>query len=92
VRRIEAMGLSMHVAPGQRIATLNTVRVPSGADDASIRRRLLSEHFIEIAGGFGPLAGKIFRIGLMGPLATTENVELFCSAFSECLVQTATSA
>ncbi len=64
--RIEAMGLSMHVAKGQRIATLNTVRVPQGTDDAAVRRRLLSDHSIEIAGGFGPLAGKIFRIGLMG--------------------------
>jgi alanine-glyoxylate transaminase/serine-glyoxylate transaminase/serine-pyruvate transaminase len=91
VRRIEAMGLSMHVAAGQRIATLNTVRVPEGADDMAIRKRLLSHHSIEIAGGFGPLAGKIFRIGLMGPLASPENVELFCSAFSECLVQSATS-
>jgi alanine-glyoxylate transaminase/serine-glyoxylate transaminase/serine-pyruvate transaminase len=92
VRRIEAMGLSMHVAPGRRIATLNTVRVPEGTDDAGVRKRLLSGHSIEIAGGFGPLAGKIFRIGLMGPLASDENVELFCSAFSECLVHAATSA
>jgi len=85
VRRIEAMGLAMHVAAGHRIATLNTVRVPAGADDAQVRKRLLSEHDIEIAGGFGPLAGKIFRIGLMGPLATSENVELFCDSFSQCL-------
>jgi alanine-glyoxylate transaminase/serine-glyoxylate transaminase/serine-pyruvate transaminase len=92
VRRIEALGLSMHVAPGHRIATLNTVRVPEGTDDAGVRKRLLAGHSIEIAGGFGPLAGKIFRIGLMGPLASDENVELFCSAFSECLVQAATSA
>jgi alanine-glyoxylate transaminase/serine-glyoxylate transaminase/serine-pyruvate transaminase len=85
VRRIEAMGLSMHVAEGRRIATLNTVRVPVGANDAEIRKSLLADHSIEIAGGFGPLAGKIFRIGLMGPLATDENVELFCDAFSQCL-------
>jgi alanine-glyoxylate transaminase/serine-glyoxylate transaminase/serine-pyruvate transaminase len=91
VRRIESIGLSMHVAPGRRIATLNTVRVPAGADELGIRKRLLSGHAIEIAGGFGPLAGKIFRIGLMGPLATDENVELFCSAFSECLAHAATS-
>ena len=89
VRRIEAMGLSMHVAEGRRIATLNTVRVPEGADDANVRKQLLSAHSIEIAGGFGPLAGKIFRIGLMGPLATEENVELFCTAFSQCLGFTA---
>jgi alanine-glyoxylate transaminase / serine-glyoxylate transaminase / serine-pyruvate transaminase len=85
VRRIEAMGLSMHVAAGQRIATLNTVRVPDGADEAGTRKRLLAEHSIEIAGGFGPLAGKIFRIGLMGPLATDENVDLLCSAFAQSL-------
>jgi alanine-glyoxylate transaminase/serine-glyoxylate transaminase/serine-pyruvate transaminase len=92
VRRMESMGLAMHVAAGSRIATLNTVRVPAGTDDAGVRRRMLSDHSIEIAGGFGPLAGKIFRIGLMGPLATSENVELFCSAFSKCLVSVATSA
>lgn len=91
VRRMEAMGLAMHVAAGQRIANLNTVRVPAGADDAGVRKRLLAEHSIEIAGGFGPLAGKIFRIGVMGPLATPESVELFCGAFSQCLVQAATS-
>jgi len=85
VHRIEAMGLSMHVAAGRRIATLNTVRVPEGADDAQVRKSLLAGHSIEIAGGFGPLAGKIFRIGLMGPLATDDNVELFCDAFAECL-------
>jgi alanine-glyoxylate transaminase / serine-glyoxylate transaminase / serine-pyruvate transaminase len=85
VRRMEALGLSMHVAAGRRIATLNTVRVPDGADDAGVRKRLLSDYSIEIAGGFGPLAGKILRIGLMGPLATDENVELFCTAFAQCL-------
>ncbi len=89
VRRIEAMGLSMHVDAGHRIATLNTVRVPDGAGEADVRKRLLAEHSIEIAGGFGPLAGKIFRIGLMGPLATNANVELFCDAFSQCLGLTA---
>jgi alanine-glyoxylate transaminase/serine-glyoxylate transaminase/serine-pyruvate transaminase len=91
VRRIEAMGLAMHVAAGRRIATLNTVRVPNGADEPGVRKRLLAEHSIEISGGFGPLAGKIFRIGLMGPLASKENVELFCAAFSKCLVSAATS-
>jgi alanine-glyoxylate transaminase/serine-glyoxylate transaminase/serine-pyruvate transaminase len=91
VSRIEAMGLSMHVAAGHRIATLNTVRVPAGTDDLGVRKGLLSGYHIEIAGGFGPLAGKIFRIGLMGPLASDESVKLFCAAFSECLVQAATT-
>src|SRR5262249_35622154 len=65
VRRVEAMGLKMHVAAGQRIPNLNTVRVPEGADDAQIRRTLLEEHNIEVGAGFGPLTGKILRIGLM---------------------------
>lgn len=89
VQRVEAMGLRMHVAAGQRIATLNTVRVPEGVADAEVRRRLLEEHSIEISGGFGPLAGKIFRIGLMGPLATEPNVELLSSALESCLAATA---
>ncbi len=92
VSRIEAMGLSMHVAPGHRIVTLNTVCVPAGMDEAGVRRRLLAHHSIEIGAGFGPLAGKIFRIGLMGPLATSENVELLCSALAKCLVHAATPA
>ncbi len=81
VRRIEELGMKMHVAEGSRIPNLNTVRVPDGVDDVKVRSRLLSEFGIEIAGGFGPLAGKIFRVGLMGPLATTEGVDFFLSAF-----------
>lgn len=85
VQKIETMGLSMHVASGHRIPNLNTVRVPEGVEDARVRVRLLNEHGIEVAGGFGPLAGKIFRIGLMGPLATREGVDFFLSAFQKCL-------
>jgi alanine-glyoxylate transaminase/serine-glyoxylate transaminase/serine-pyruvate transaminase len=85
VRRIEAMGLQMHVAAGQRVPNLNTVRVPEGVDDALVRRTLVAEHGIEVAGGFGPLAGKIFRIGVMGPLATPEGLDLFFGAFERCL-------
>lgn len=82
VQRIEQMGLRMHVAEGQRIPNLNTVRVPEGVDDAGVRGRLLNGFGIEIAGGFGPLAGKVFRIGLMGPLATKDGVDFFLDAFS----------
>jgi alanine-glyoxylate transaminase/serine-glyoxylate transaminase/serine-pyruvate transaminase len=85
VRGIQAMGLSMHVPEGQRIPTINTVRVPEGVDDTKVRKHLLDEHGIEISGGFGPLAGKIFRIGIMGPLATDKDVEFFLSAFRESL-------
>jgi alanine-glyoxylate transaminase / serine-glyoxylate transaminase / serine-pyruvate transaminase len=85
VQKIEAMGLHMHVAPAHRIPTLNTVSVPKGVDDAKVRRRLLEGPGIEIASGFGPLAGKVFRIGLMGPLATEKNVQFFLAEFQKAL-------
>src|SRR5579862_3588654 len=86
VKAIEAMGLSMHVPEQHRITTLNTVNVPAGVDEAKVRRRLLEGPGIEIAGGFGPLAGKVFRIGVMGPLATDENVQFFQNEFKKALV------
>jgi alanine-glyoxylate transaminase / serine-glyoxylate transaminase / serine-pyruvate transaminase len=85
VKEIEAMGLRMFVPAEHRIPTLNTVCVPQGIDDAKVRRRLLEGPGIEIAGGFGPLAGKVFRIGLMGPLATEENVRFFLKEFKNAL-------
>jgi len=74
VAGVEAMGLRMHVPAGHRLWTLNTPCVPKGVDDGQVRQRLLSEYGIEIAGGFGQLAGKVFRIGLMGYSSTEENV------------------
>jgi alanine-glyoxylate transaminase/serine-glyoxylate transaminase/serine-pyruvate transaminase len=85
VKAVESMGLQMHVAPGQRAWNINTVKVPDGIDDAEVRRRLLEEHGIEIQGGFGPLAGKIFRIGIMGPLATDQNLAWLLQAFRAAL-------
>ena len=85
VRGIEGMGLRMHVPEGHRIATLNTVCVPERVDEAMVRRRLLDEPGIEIAGGFGPLAGKVFRIGVMGPLATEDHVQFFLKEFKKTL-------
>jgi alanine-glyoxylate transaminase/serine-glyoxylate transaminase/serine-pyruvate transaminase len=75
VAGIEAMGLGMLVpSSADRLWTLNTPRVPEGVDDAKVRQYLLQERNIEIAGGFGPLAGQVFRIGLMGYGSTSENV------------------
>jgi alanine-glyoxylate transaminase / serine-glyoxylate transaminase / serine-pyruvate transaminase len=85
VKEIEAMGLRMHVPAERRVPTLNTVVVPNGVDDGKVRKRLLDGPGIEIAGGFGPLAGKVFRIGLMGPLATEENVQFFLGEFRKAL-------
>ena len=83
VKGIEAMGLRMHVPEAHRIATLNTVCVPDGMDEAKVRKHLLDGPGIEIAGGFGPLAGKVFRIGVMGPLATEDNVQFFLKEFQK---------
>ena len=89
VAGIERLGLKMHVAPGHRIWNLNTPRVPEGVNEAKVRAYLLEKHGIEIAGGFGPLAGKIFRIGIMGPLATDEGVDRFLAKFDEAMKETA---
>lgn len=85
VKSVEALGLEMLVAPEHRIWNLNTPKVPQGVDDGKVRATLLKEHGIEIAGGFGPLAGKIFRVGLMGPLATREHVQGFIDRFQSAL-------
>jgi len=85
VKGIETMGLRMHVPAEHRIATLNTVCVPRGVDEAKVRKQLLDGPGIEIAGGFGPLAGKVFRIGVMGPLATEDNVQFFLKEFKKAL-------
>jgi len=75
----------MHVDEGQRIPNLNTPRVPQGIDDAKVRKYLLDKHGIEIAGGLGPLAGQIFRIGLMGPLASESSVQMFLGALAKAM-------
>jgi alanine-glyoxylate transaminase/serine-glyoxylate transaminase/serine-pyruvate transaminase len=79
------MGLEMLVEASCRLPMLNTVKCPAGIDELAVRRRLRSEHRIEIGGGLGPLAGKIWRIGLMGHTARTENVDRFLQALGACL-------
>ncbi len=80
---LEAMGLAY--VPKRSLHTLNCVRVPSGADDAVVRRRLLEDYGIEIGGGLGPMAGKAWRIGLMGHGATLRNVDLLLAALKSLL-------
>jgi alanine-glyoxylate transaminase/serine-glyoxylate transaminase/serine-pyruvate transaminase len=88
VAGIEAMGLEMHVAnPADRLWTLNTPRVPAGVDDGKVRAYLLERHGMEIAGGFGPLAGRVFRIGTMGYGSTPENVILILETLEAALKQ-----
>ena len=88
VAGIEAMGLKMLVEdPENRLWTLNTPRVPAGIDDAKVRKYLLEERGMEISGGLGPLAGKVFRIGLMGYGSQAENVTLVLEALGAALKQ-----
>ena len=74
---IEAMGLSFVVKEKDRLPQLNAVRAPAGVDEAQVRTKLLSDYNLEIGGGLGALAGKIWRIGLMGYASNPKNV-LFC--------------
>lgn len=74
---LEAMELGLLVAEKARLPQLNAVRVPEGVDEAAVRTALLNRYGLEIGAGLGSLAGKIWRIGLMGFSATPRNV-LFC--------------
>ncbi len=77
IKGLESLGLSMLVPEPHRLWNLNTPLVPKGVDDMAVRKHLLTNNDMEVLGGFGPLAGKIFRIGIMGPLATTQAVDTF---------------
>ncbi len=85
VAGIEAMGLRMYVPAEHRLWTLNTPRLPEGCDDAALRKRLLEEFGIEVLGGFGPLAGKVLRVGLMGASSQRKYVLLLLAALETCL-------
>jgi alanine-glyoxylate transaminase/serine-glyoxylate transaminase/serine-pyruvate transaminase len=74
---LEALGLELIVPEAERLPQLNAVSIPGGIDDATVRSRLLGEYGLEIGAGLGPLAGKIWRIGLMGWSSRPRNV-LFC--------------
>ncbi|BCN92287.1 serine--pyruvate aminotransferase [Thiomicrorhabdus immobilis] len=76
---LEPMGISFVVPEDQRLPQLNSIVIPEGFDDAEVRGRLLNEYNLEIGAGLGALAGKVWRIGLMGDSARPEKV-LFCLA------------
>ncbi len=83
---LRAMGLDLLPPEGERLWTLNAVRVPAGVDDANVRARLLSEFNMEVGAGLGPLAGRIFRVGLMGASSTPQIILQFLGAFEKVLV------
>ncbi len=82
---LAAIGLDLLVAENVRLPQLNAVRVPEGVDEAAVRRRLLQDFSIEIGAGLGELAGRIWRIGLMGAGSTPQNVDRVVGALGECL-------
>jgi len=82
---VEAMGLSLLPPEGERLWTLNTIRVPAGLDEAAVRKTLLTMYNIEVGAGLGPLAGKIWRVGLMGASSTPQTVLQFFAALEGAL-------
>lgn len=82
---LEALGIRFVVDEPYRLPQLNAVHVPEGVDDALVRRRLLDEYNLEIGAGLGNLAGKAWRIGLMGYTSREENVLLCLRALDAIL-------
>jgi len=85
VTGLETMGLNMLVAAPDRLPQLNLVGIPEGADDAAVRGALLSQYDLEIGAGLGALAGKAWRIGLMGQACSQKNVLLCLAALDNVL-------
>ncbi len=92
VEALDAAGLSLLPRQADRLWSLNAVRVPEGVDDAAVRTHLLRAHSIEIGAGLGPLAGKIWRIGLMGSGSTQANVARVIHALADALDRQRTEA
>ena len=82
---LQAMGLELIVPETERLPQLNAVSVPAGIDDAAVRSRLLQEYNLEIGAGLGDLAGKAWRIGLMGYSSRAEKVLLCIGALGAVL-------
>ena len=87
---LEALGFELFAAEGHRLPELTTAwvptdRLPAGLDEAGVRRLLLDRYGIEIGGGLGEFAGKVWRIGCMGHTARLANVALLLGALGEVL-------
>lgn len=78
---LEGLGFTFFVDENYRLPQLNAITVPEEFDEAKVRAKLLNEHDIEIGAGLGPLAGKVWRIGLMGTNAQEKNINRFLNAF-----------
>jgi alanine-glyoxylate transaminase/serine-glyoxylate transaminase/serine-pyruvate transaminase len=80
---LATLGCEPQAQAGHRLPTLNCVRVPAGVDEAAVRKTLLVEFGIEIGGGLGPLAGRVWRIGLMGESSRHEHVVTLLSTLEQ---------
>ena len=84
---LQERGLELFAQEGSRLPELTTVKVPEGVDSAAVRAELLEQHNIEIGAGAGAYAASVWRIGLMGPNAGPESVDLLLGALDEVLAQ-----
>lgn len=82
---LTALNLPPRVPLDYRLPSLTTAQLPAGLDEAAVRRTLLQDYNVEIVGGFGPLAGQIWRIGLMGHSSRREHVELLLALLARLL-------
>ena len=82
---LESLGLEFLVKPAWRLPQLNAVKIPAGVDEAQVRSRLLNEFGIEIGAGLGPMAGKVWRFGLMGYSCQSENITRCLDGLAQCL-------
>ncbi len=86
-RRLPELGFDLWAQEGHRLPQLTTVTLPDGFDDAAGRRALLERYGIEVGGGLGPVAGKVWRIGCMGHTARARNVALLLGALGELVAE-----
>ena len=82
---VASLGMEFQVAAGHRLPQLNAIKIPAGFEDKPGRKELLEKHGIEVGGGLGDLAGKVWRIGLMGYGARSEVVDQMLAALKALL-------
>jgi alanine-glyoxylate transaminase/serine-glyoxylate transaminase/serine-pyruvate transaminase len=82
---LQALGFELFAAPGHRLPQLTTVWLPEGVDDATTRATLLERYGIEVGGGLGEFAGRVWRVGCMGHTARPRNVASLLGALAEVL-------
>ena len=82
---LAALGCEPQASAGHRLPSLNCVKVPAGVDELAVRKALLGDASIEIGGGLGPLAGKVWRVGLMGEGSRQEHVLAVLAALEQAL-------